>query len=127
MNKLCQVCGRTSSEEVMQCPACRSTEFVGQPSQIEAYKAGQRENSSATELRDIEQQISDLSSFPIRLERPLFFIGIGSFGVFFLLPKALGSLALVIGGLALAFSLFLSRTNDATKHLQAKAEALRQK
>ena len=123
MNKLCKVCGRTYPDEVMRCPACRSSEFVGQTSHIDAHKAAQREISRAAELQEIEQQISDLSSFPIRLERPL---GLGSFGMFWLLPKALGNLALLVGGLALGISLFLSRTNSATKHLQTKAQALRE-
>lgn len=127
MNKLCKVCGRTCPDEVMQCPACRSSEFVGKTSHIDAYKAAQQARSMAAELLEIEQQISDLSTFPIRLERPLFFLGIGSLGVFLLFPKALGHVALFVGGIALAISLFLSRTNDTRKHLQDKAQALRQK
>jgi len=127
MNKLCKVCGRIYPDEVMQCPACRSSEFVGKTSHIDASKAAQQERSRASELLEIEQQISDQSSFPIRLERPLFFLGIGSFCMFLLLPKALGHVALFIGGIALAISLFLSRTNDDRKHLQDKAQALRQK
>lgn len=127
MNKLCKVCGRTCSAELMQCPACRSSEFVGQTSHIDAYKAAQLEGLTATELQETEQQISDLSRFPTRFERPLFLLGIGSFGVFWLLPKALGHLALLIGVLAFAVSLLLSRIIDATEHLQAKAQALREK
>lgn len=125
MNKICKVCGRTCADEVMQCPACRSTEFVGRQSRIDAYKVAQQEKSSAAELEEIEQQIDDLSSFPIRWEGPLFFIGIGSCVVFLLLPRALGNLAAVIGGFAFAISLFLSRTKDTMKRLQAKAQALR--
>jgi hypothetical protein len=126
MNKLSKVCGRTCLDEAMQCPACRSAEFVGHHSHIDAYKTAQQVKSSTAKLEKIEQQISDMSSFPIQLERPLFFIGIASFGLAMLLPRALSNLAAVISGFALAISLFLSRTNDTTKHLQAKAKAIRE-
>lgn len=72
MNKPCKVCSRTCSDDALQCPAGRSSEFVGEPSHIEAYKAAQRRNLSAAELQEIKQQISELSSFPIQLKRPYF-------------------------------------------------------
>ena len=127
MNKTCKVCGRTCSTEDMQCPSCRSQEFEGHASHIEAYAKAQSNQARANKLQEVEHQIGDLSSLPVQWERPLFYVGIGSLALFFLLPKVLGKAALVIGGIAFALSLLLSRSQEASKHLEAKAEKLRRK
>ena len=125
MNKTCKVCGRTCAKEDMQCLSCRSREFEGQPSPTEAYKAAQSSKAKLNKLQDVEQQVDDLSSFPLQWERPLAYVGLISLGLFFLLPKVLGKAALIIGGFAFGISLFLSRVRDTSHRLETKADRLR--
>ena len=126
MTKTCKVCGRECSIEALQCASCRASEFHGQPSRVESYKAKQHDHAKSAKLRAIELQIDDLSSYPLNWERPLVFVAVACGILYLVLPQGIANIVLAAGGLSLGASVWLSRTNDTVKRLLNKARDLRE-
>lgn len=127
MFKVCRVCGRNCPEDALQCSACRSSEFKGQPSSIEEYKLAQKQRIRLQSVRELENASSDLSRYPFNLGWPLFIFGAVLVVVGVVFSGALGAAVIIIGSIFIALSSLLSRFEFMKVTLDRRIKRIRQK